>query len=107
MGGNLKKTQGMDVGQVGFHKEKDVKKLRIEKRINAIVNRLEKTKIEKTIDFRLERETRDKEEREKAKAEQKKEKQAEKEKQKEREKQAEVRSYRSLMVDADMKSNKD
>lgn len=46
MWANLKKTQDMEVGQVGFHKDKDVRKIRISKRINEIVNRLNKTKRE-------------------------------------------------------------
>jgi len=37
----------MDVGQVGFVKDKDVKLIKVERRINEIVNRLNKTKIEK------------------------------------------------------------
>lgn len=43
---NLKKTPAMDVGQVSFHLDKDVRKIRVEKRINDIVNRLNKTKTE-------------------------------------------------------------
>lgn len=43
---NLKKTPAMEVGQVSFHRDKDVRKIRVEKRINDIVNRLNKTKIE-------------------------------------------------------------
>lgn len=43
---NLKKTPGMDVGQVSFHREKDVRKIRVEKRMNDTVNRLNKTKTE-------------------------------------------------------------
>lgn len=43
---NLKKTAAMEVGQVSFHREKDVRKIRVEKRINEIVNRLNKTKTE-------------------------------------------------------------
>lgn len=43
---NLKKTDGMDVGQVGFHKEKEVRKMKVAKRNNAVVNRLDKTKKE-------------------------------------------------------------
>lgn len=46
MWSNLKKTQGMEVGQVGFHKDKDVKKIRVAKKINEIINRLNKTKKE-------------------------------------------------------------
>jgi hypothetical protein len=44
---NLKKTANMDIGQIGFHKDKDVKTIKIEKRINEIVNRLNKTEIER------------------------------------------------------------
>lgn len=43
---NLKKTAAMDVGQVSFFRDKDVKKIRVEKRINETVNRLNKTKTE-------------------------------------------------------------
>lgn len=46
MWANLKKTQEMEVGQVGFHKDKEVRKIRVAKRINEIVNRLNKTKRE-------------------------------------------------------------
>jgi hypothetical protein len=53
---NLRKTQGMDVGQVGFHNPKLVKTTRVEKRINEIVNRLNKTKVERTPDLKAERE---------------------------------------------------
>jgi hypothetical protein len=43
---NLKKTKSMDVGQVSFFKEKDVKKISLKTRENVIVNRLNKTKKE-------------------------------------------------------------
>lgn len=43
---NLKKTPGMEVGQVSFHRDKDVRKIRVEKRMNDTVNRLNKTKTE-------------------------------------------------------------
>ena len=52
MWANLHKTDAMDVGQVGFHKQKEVKKIRVAKRDNTIVNRLNKTKEEKKVDFR-------------------------------------------------------
>lgn len=52
MWANLHKTDAMDVGQVGFHKQREVKKIRVSKRDNAIVNRLNKTKEEKKVDFR-------------------------------------------------------
>lgn len=49
MWANLKKTQDMEVGQVGFYKDKEVKKIKVAKRINEIVNRLNKTKREEHL----------------------------------------------------------
>ena len=45
---NLDKRDGMADGQVGYKDPKACKYILIEHRINAIVNRLEKTKVEKT-----------------------------------------------------------
>lgn len=47
MWSNLRKSGDMAVGQVGFHKRGEVLHVVIEKRINEIVNRLNKTKEEK------------------------------------------------------------
>ena len=47
MWSNLKKTRGMEVGQVGFHKDSEVRTIRVGRKINEIVNRLNKTKKEK------------------------------------------------------------
>lgn len=44
MWSNLKKTPAMDVGQVGFHKDNEVRKIKVAKRSNEIVNRLDRTK---------------------------------------------------------------
>ncbi|KAL3628437.1 hypothetical protein CASFOL_027483 [Castilleja foliolosa] len=44
---NLKKTVSMNVEQVGFYSSKAVRTVRVEKRINEIVNRLNKTKVER------------------------------------------------------------
>lgn len=49
MWSNLRKTQSMDVGQIAFHKEKEVRKIKVAKRINEIINRLNKTKREEKI----------------------------------------------------------
>ncbi|KAJ7341395.1 hypothetical protein JRQ81_005446 [Phrynocephalus forsythii] len=65
---NLKKTADMDVGQIGFHRQKDVKVLTVEKKVNEILNRLEKTKVERFPDLAAERESRDREERNEKKA---------------------------------------
>lgn len=83
MWSNLKKTPGMDVGQVGFHKEADVKKIHVAKRISTIINRLTKTKRVETPDLRAMREKRDRTEREDRKQlikEQKAQKKAEEQK---------------------------
>ena len=107
---NLKKTPGMEVGQVGFHKEKEVysllfhawlvlnafsklkvRKIRVEKRINEIVNRLNKTKVEKKPDLRLEREQRDYEEREDKKRLLREQKEREREEERRKKDEAELR----------------
>ncbi|PPJ61319.1 hypothetical protein CBER1_05084 [Cercospora berteroae] len=62
---NLKKSGNMATGQVGFHNNKLVKRVYVEKRENAIVNRLNKTKVEKYPDLRQEKADRENEERKK------------------------------------------
>lgn len=46
----------MATGQVSFHDQKMVKKIHVPARENAIVNRLNKTKVEKFPDLRAEKE---------------------------------------------------
>lgn len=104
---NLKKTAGMDVGQVSFHRDKDVKKIRVEKRLNDTVNRLNKTKIETHPDFQAEREKRDGKEREDKKKILRDQKDQEKENERRRKEEAELRSYTSLMAKENMSSNYD
>ncbi|PPR90974.1 hypothetical protein GOBAR_AA29706 [Gossypium barbadense] len=88
---NLKKTSSMDVGQVGFHNSKMVRTLRVEKRINEIVNRLNRTKVERTPDLKgINIPAKRREELERL----------------EKERQAEIRSYKGLMVSEKMTSNK-
>lgn len=52
---NLKKTPGMATGQVAFFKDKTVKSIHVQERINPIINRLNKTKIEKYPDLAKEK----------------------------------------------------
>ena len=47
MWANLRKSGDMNTGQVGFHDKHQVRSVVIEKRINEIVNRLNKSKEEK------------------------------------------------------------
>ncbi|XP_033738459.1 coiled-coil domain-containing protein 25-like [Pecten maximus] len=107
MWSNLKKTGAMDVGQVGFFKDKEVRKVRVEKRINEIVNRLNKTKEEKFPDLRAEREARDREEREAAKANIQEQRRKEREEDDKKKKEAQLRSYDTLMKAENMTSNQD
>lgn len=94
--------------QVGFHNDKLVKKVRCERRINSIVNRLNKTKTErKQVDFREEKEKRDAIEREKLrKLEKENQMRLEREK-KERQELAKQKSYDAVFANAAMKTNKD
>lgn len=104
---NLKKTAGMDVGQVGFHKAREVKKVHVEKRINEIVNRLNKTKVEQKPDLRALREERDRKEREKVKEQERLRRKAEREAEKQKQEEAERRSYGNLMRAENMTTNYD
>ncbi|KAL7304542.1 hypothetical protein TKK_0003328 [Trichogramma kaykai] len=107
MWANLKKTQGMDVGQIGFHKEKEVRKIHVSKRLNTVVNRLNKTKESREVNFRAEREARDRSEREDKKKLLREQKEKEKAEEKKRQEEAELRSYNSLFSSAKMTTNTD
>lgn len=104
---NLKKTAGMEVGQVGFYREREVRKIRVEKRINEIINRLNKTKQDRKPDLRAEREERDRKEREDKKRVLREQKEREKEEDRRRAADAELRSYDRLLSKNSMKTNKD
>ncbi|KAJ1898125.1 hypothetical protein LPJ81_004402 [Coemansia sp. IMI 209127] len=60
---NLLKRGDMAVGQVSFKSQKKVRRVCVEQRENAVVNRLNKTKKEEHPDLMLQRLDRDKEER--------------------------------------------
>ncbi|XP_053514454.1 coiled-coil domain-containing protein 25 isoform X3 [Artibeus jamaicensis] len=102
---NLKKTADMDVGQIGFHRQKDVKIVTVEKKVNEILNRLEKTKTERFPDLAAEKECRDREERNEKKAQIQEMKRREKEEMKKKREMDELRSYSSLMKVENMSSN--
>ncbi|KAL5697505.1 hypothetical protein ACHQM5_028638 [Ranunculus cassubicifolius] len=103
---NLKKSASMDVGQVGFHNSKMVRTIRVEKRLNEVVNRLNKTKVERTPDLKAEREAVSAAERSEKKVQMRDKKRREEMERLEKEKQAEMRSYKGLMVSEKMTSNK-
>jgi len=79
----------------------------VERRVNEIVNRLNKTKVEKTVDFRQERENRDRKEREQKKHLQREQKKREEEESLRKEEEKRLRSYDTLMKEENMTTNKD
>ncbi|KAF5461594.1 hypothetical protein F2P56_017675 [Juglans regia] len=103
---NLKKTASMDVGQVGFYNSKMVRTVRVEKRINEIVNRLNRTKVERKPDLKAEREAVGAAERAERKQQLRDKKRREEMERLEKERQAELKSYKGLMVSENMTSNK-
>uniref|UniRef100_A0A915E0N6 Coiled-coil domain-containing protein 25 n=1 Tax=Ditylenchus dipsaci TaxID=166011 RepID=A0A915E0N6_9BILA len=99
MWSNLKKSGYMDVGQVGFHSEKAVKKVRVEKRMNETVNRLNKTKeVVDDVDFQSEREERDTKERLDQKEQQRVQKKKELTEREKKEQEKEAKSYDRIFV---------
>ncbi|XP_075719911.1 coiled-coil domain-containing protein 25 [Rhinoderma darwinii] len=104
---NLRKTGDMDVGQIGFHRQKDVKSIIVEKKFNEILNRLEKTKDERFPDLAQERESRDREERSEKKAQIQEMKKKEHEEVKKKKEMEELRNYTSLMKSENMSTNQD
>eukprot|EP01113_Clastostelium_recurvatum_P020707 TRINITY_DN2451_c0_g1_i1.p1 TRINITY_DN2451_c0_g1~~TRINITY_DN2451_c0_g1_i1.p1 ORF type:complete len:207 (-),score=77.84 TRINITY_DN2451_c0_g1_i1:43-663(-) len=104
---NLKKTQGMDVGQVGFKNEKEVYHVKVQKRINMIVNRLNKTKEEKEVDLEAERAKRDNEDKMERKRVIVEQKRKEKEDIEKKKVESDMRSYSHIMKEEHMRSNRD
>ncbi|KAL6578514.1 Coiled-coil domain-containing protein 25 [Orobanche minor] len=107
---NLKKTASMDVGQVGFYNSKMVRTMRVEKRINEIINRLNKTKVERRPDLKAEREAvnaAEKAERKQQMKDKGLQKRREEMERFEKDRRDELRSYKNLMVAEKMTSNKD
>ncbi|CAH9074202.1 unnamed protein product [Cuscuta europaea] len=103
---NLKKTSSMEVGQVAFHNTKMVRTIRVEKRINDIINRLNRTKVERKTDLKAEREAVSAAEKAERKHQLREKKRREEMERLEKEKHAELRSYKNLMVAEKMTSNK-
>lgn len=103
---NLHKTNGMDVGQVGFHDERLRRYHTVAKKDTTILRRLEKTKVEKNdVDFKALRDARDAEERAQERANKSAQEQREREEREERKKQEEIRSYSGVMKTELMRSN--
>ena len=99
----------MATGQVSFHDQKTVKKIHVATRQNQIVNRLNKTKVEKFPDLRAEREV---DQREKRKVERIKREEQKAQDRDEKGRRDELRwqkdhAYDDLMREENMVSNQD
>lgn len=104
---NLKKVARMEVGQVGFHDQKLVRKCKVEKRKNEVVNRLNKTKTESYPDLAMERDEYDKEIREEKKAIFREEEKQRLEEERIRDADREARDYGRIMREDNMVTNKE
>ncbi|KAJ3098685.1 Coiled-coil domain-containing protein 25 [Phlyctochytrium planicorne] len=103
---NLKKTTGMETGQVSFHKSNLVKKVFVEKRVNEIVNRLNKTKVETYPDLMAERVARNREDKMEQRQYEKKKKQEELERANEKKRNQDLKNYKGVFDEENMRSNK-
>ena len=104
---NLKKTNGMEVGQVGFHSEALRRYSTVEKKDPVILKHLEKTRVEKTEDFQALRLARDAEERRTAKHQRLAEEEQKRKDAEEQKKAEELKSYGDLMQQSKMTTNRD
>ncbi|EXJ79591.1 hypothetical protein A1O3_07870 [Capronia epimyces CBS 606.96] len=106
---NLRKDASMSTGQVGFHDSKKVKKVHVAERQNPIVNRLNKTRVERVPDLRAEREADQKQKRkaERIQREQQKAKEREEKRKREELRWQKDHAYDDLMREEEMVSNQD
>ena len=106
---NLRKDASMATGQVSFHDPKMVKKVHVAVRENAIVNRLNKTRVEKFPDLRAEKESDQREKRkvERIAREQQKARDREERKQREELRWQKDHAYDDVMREENMVSNQD
>ncbi|GAM22095.1 hypothetical protein SAMD00019534_052700 [Acytostelium subglobosum LB1] len=103
---NLKKTNDMEAGQVLFHNEGNIKFVRNVKKVALIINRIEKSREEREVLLKEERERRDREERHDKRAIADQQKKADMKAQEEKKKALEIKNYTTVMKQENMKSNK-
>ncbi|KAG8055434.1 hypothetical protein GUJ93_ZPchr0001g29500 [Zizania palustris] len=104
---NLRKSPSSDVGQVHFHNPSMVRVVIVEKRVNEIINRLNKTRVERRPDLQAEKDASNAAEKAERKMQLKEEKRRREETERMvKERQAEIRSYKGLMVAEKMTSNR-
>eukprot|EP01105_Mastigella_eilhardi_P006538 TRINITY_DN18078_c0_g1_i1.p1 TRINITY_DN18078_c0_g1~~TRINITY_DN18078_c0_g1_i1.p1 ORF type:complete len:219 (+),score=87.16 TRINITY_DN18078_c0_g1_i1:32-658(+) len=103
--GNLMKSQNMDTGQVGFLNDKAVKKTHV-RRDTTVVNRILKTRTERTVnEMRTDKEQHEEDTRLQKKQDRLRERKEQEEDLKRKKQQADIQAYTSLMKDDKMKTN--
>ncbi|KAH3760981.1 coil domain protein [Pelomyxa schiedti] len=103
---NLRKAKSMDVGQVGFVDDRQVRYGQVPAKINAIINRLNKTRTERSVlEMKAEREHRDEELRDRRKLELQAQARAIEEEKRRRKAEEDLRCYKSVMKPEVMQSN--
>jgi hypothetical protein len=103
---NLKKSGDMEIGQVGFFKQKQTKKTLVKQKMNAILNRLNKTKREEFLDLEAEKIQYEKEQRRLEREQNKEREQKEKEMIREKQLLKQQGGYGVLFKEEHMYSNK-
>ncbi|CAG7852742.1 Coiled-coil domain-containing protein 25 [Serendipita indica DSM 11827] len=103
---NLKKTGDMAVGQVSFHRNEKVKRVHVAARENPIVNRLNKTKVEREVDHEAEKAERLRQEAASRRQEAAAKRKAELELAKKREEEKKARSYDHAWASAEPSTSK-
>lgn len=106
---NLRKDASMATGQVSFHDQKKVRKIHVPARENPIVNRLNKTKVEKYPDLHAEKEEdlKLKRKADRLKREEHKAKERDEKKRREQAKWQKEHAYDEFMNEDNMVSNQD
>ncbi|KAF9130104.1 Coiled-coil domain-containing protein 25 [Mortierella sp. GBA39] len=99
---NLKKSGDMDVGQVSFKKNNLVKRVHVAERINDVVNRLNKTKVERFPDLAQEKADHERNQRRAVKQKESERVQDEYKKVQDLKKKAADRGYASIFEDEEM-----
>lgn len=105
---NLKKTNGMEVGQVGFHKESLRRYHTVFKKNTTILNRLEKTRVEKdNVNFQQMKEERDATERREQRHAMLAEQERKKKEAEDLKAAEDLKNYTSLMKETNMTTNRE
>eukprot|EP00877_Chromochloris_zofingiensis_P013082 jgi/Chrzof1/8027/UNPLg00072.t1 len=95
----------MDIGQIGFHDQRNVLKVKVEKKMKDVINRLEKTRQERNPDLQAEKQAYEDQSRGKRRAEERAQRQLDKQAKEEERCMAEMRSYKTRMKEDNMVSN--